>query len=208
MSDAGDALYAEVIPFANEIDALLHNVFGVRVLIDIAPLGGRFVVRNPDPLCLMINGEALGGLHLDFRCTWDSARTFLAVDKSTIKLSALLDRAPIFRFEYERQAHSKPRAHIQVHGHRGALSHLLSRAGHENPHSMEALHLPVGGARFRPCLEDVLQFLIDDCRFDAQPGWRGHVEDGRERWRRMQIRSVVRDVPAEAAEVSQGSATP
>lgn len=80
---------------------------------------------------------------------WDTARTFLAVEKSTIKLTALVDRAPIIRFEYDREAHSKPAGHIQVHGHRGALSHLLSRARHTSPHSMESLHLPVGGARLR-----------------------------------------------------------
>jgi hypothetical protein len=201
MSEVGDALQAVVVPFADEIGDLLRNVFGTIVEIDVTPLRGRFHVRNPDPLRLAIKGEGLGGLHIDFWCTWDSAGTFLAVDKSTIKLSALLDRNPIFRFEYQRQAHRTPSAHIQVHGHRGALSHLLSRAGHENPHSMEALHLPVGGARFRPCIEDVLQFLIDDCLFDAQPGWREYVERGRERWRRMQLRAAVRDVPGEAADV-------
>jgi len=195
-----NALYAEVVPFANEIGELLKNVFGKSVIVDITEWHGRFLVRVAPPLELTIRGEALATLTAEFGCTWDSAGTFLAVDKSTIKLSALLDRAPIFRFEYERRAHSKPAGHIQVHGHRGALSHLLSRAHHDTPHSMEALHLPVGGARFRPCLEDVVQFLIDDCRFDAQPRWRDHVELGRERWRRLQLRTVVRDVPMEAAD--------
>lgn len=50
-------------------------------------------------------------------------------------------------------------------------------------------------------LEDLVQFLIQECRFDARDGWRQHVEDGRERWRRRQAASVVRDVPDEAARV-------
>ena len=64
---------------------------------------------------------------------------------------------------------------------------------------MESLHLPVGGDRFRPCLEDVIEFLVVECRFDCQGGWRAPSEAGRERWRRMQTRTAVRDSPSEAA---------
>jgi len=175
-------------------------VFGEPVTVDVQWLRGRFVVK-PASLAMTIGGEALASLDIEFRCTWDSAHTYLAVDKSTVKVGALLDRAPIFRFEYDREAHSKPTAHIQVHGHRGALSHLLSRARHETPHSMEALHLPVGGARFRPCVEDVLQFLIQDCGFDARSDWKNHIAAGRERWRRYQVRAAVRDAPTDAADI-------
>jgi hypothetical protein len=66
---------------------------------------------------------------------------------------------------------------------------------------MSSLHIPVGGSRFRPCLEDFIQFLICECKFDARPGWREQVETGRERWRRRQAATVVRDMPEEAARV-------
>jgi hypothetical protein len=56
---------------------------------------------------------------------------------------------------------------------------------------MESLHLPVGGDRFRPCLEDVIEFLVVECRFDCQVGWRTVLEAGRERWRRMQTRTAA-----------------
>lgn len=95
----------------------------------------------------------------------------------------------------------RPTAHVHFHGHRGALSNLLSQAGHDSPHDMSSLHLPLGGSRFRPCLEDFIQFLICECRFDAQPGWQKHVEAGRERWRCRQAAAVVRDVPEKAARV-------
>lgn len=64
---------------------------------------------------------------------------------------------------------------------------------------MESLHLPVGGDRFRPCLEDVIEFLVVECRFATKEGWRAAVEAGREQWRRTQIRTAVRDAPSEAA---------
>ena len=114
---------------------------------------------------------------------------------------AVLDRTPVLRFHYYREPRGKPAAHVHVHGHRGALTHLLSQSGHEKPHDISALHIPVGGARFRPCLEDFIQFLITECKFDAEPGWQHHVAEGRERWRRRQAAAVVRDVPEEAARV-------
>jgi hypothetical protein len=71
-----------------------------------------------------------------------------------------------------------PHAHIQVHAHRGALSYLLSLAEHRTPHETASLHIPVGGSRLRPCIEDLLQFLIDECGFDALDGWKERVESG------------------------------
>lgn len=59
----------------------------------------------------------------------------------------------------------------------------------------------MGGERFRPCLEDVLQFPVVDCGVDHQPGWEAAVAKGREARRRRQLGAVVRDVPSEAARV-------
>jgi hypothetical protein len=58
--------------------------------------------------------------------------------------------------------------------------------------------MPMGGDRFRPCLEDIVEFLIRDCGFPGKDGWQELVREGRAKWRRIQIRAVVRDSPAEA----------
>lgn len=100
MGNTSNALHEVVVPFADEIGSLLKNVFGKSMIVDVTEWHGRFLVRVIPPLELTISGEALATLTVEFRCTWDSAGTFLAVEKSTIKLTALLDRAPIFRFEY------------------------------------------------------------------------------------------------------------
>lgn len=50
----------------------------------------------------------------------------------------------------------------------------------------------------RPCLEDFLQFLINEFRIDTLPDAFGVLADGRERWRRRQIAALVRDAPDEA----------
>jgi hypothetical protein len=129
----------------------------------------------------------------------DSYGDHLAVEHSSFVLKAQLDRTPIIRWDYDREARSKPSSHVQMTAHRGALSHLLSRLGHETPHSIESLHMPMGGDRFRPCLEDIVEFLIRDCGFKGGADWRETLRSGRAKWRRIQTRAVVRDAPAEAA---------
>jgi len=162
----------------------------------------RSIIRPPGTLLpLNVRGQHLADMKISIACQLDSTGQWLAVEESTFDLLATLDRTPVIRVHYMRYPASRPVAHIHVHGHRGALSHLLSQAGHDSPHDISSLHIPVGGARFRPCLEDFIEFLICECRFDSRPGWRGHVEAGRERWRYRQAAAVTRDVPEEAARV-------
>lgn len=202
--DNNNHLESEVQTFTREIEQLLTSVFSGSVSLLVRRLDDRRVIATERAVLLHAKGVELASLHISIKCRLDSTRKYLAVENSAVKLVASLDRNPIIRWEYDRDAYGKPCAHIQVHGHRGALSHLLSQAGHLTPHSMESLHLPVGGARFRPCLEDIIEFLIRDCQLDAKPGWKAAVYSGRERWRRYQARTVVRELPADAAEVLRG----
>lgn len=202
MSDDSDTVAAartgfrsQVERFASHTNQLISAVFGDELVnVEHVETKARITANVPRT----VDGVILARLMVDVWCCLDTQREFLAVETSAYKVSAVLDRAPILRFEYARGSPSIPGAHMQVHAHRGALSHLLSRAGHATPHSMESLHLPVGGDRFRPCIEDVIEFLVVDCRFDKKDGWQAAVRDGRERWRRIQLRTVVRDVPSEA----------
>jgi len=166
----------------------------------IARLSGERVVIRPEPdITLFVGDRPLASLSVHLRCQLDSVGRWLAIESSSFGLTANVDRSPVLRFDYVRKAHTAPSAHVQVHAHRGALTHLLSQAGHDKPHDMSALHIPVGGSRFRPCLEDVVQFLIEECRFTHLPEWRQAVVEGRARWRATQVRAVVRDFPHEAA---------
>ncbi|CAN5507298.1 hypothetical protein BH11ACT7_BH11ACT7_33400 [soil metagenome] len=141
----------------------------------------------------------LASLRVHYKLCTDSYDNHLAVENSSFELKADLERAPIIRWDYDREARSKPSSHVQVTAHRGALSHLLSQLHHKTPHSIESLHIPTGGGRFRPCLEDIAEFLISDCGFVGRDGWSDVVRRGRAKWRRLQIRSAVRDAPGEAA---------
>jgi len=205
MSEAPRGLQQQAEEFGQETVGLLSATLpGLpEPPVEILRYENRTTIGTPDrmPLPLYAKGQHLADMRLKFACQMDHAGQYLAVEESTFNLLAVLDRTPVFRIHYQRDNGPRPTAHVHVHAHRGALSHLLSQAGHDFPHDMSSLHIPVGGSRFRPCLEDFIQFLICECKFDAKQGWRGYVEAGRERWRRRQAAAVVRDVPDEAARV-------
>lgn len=64
---------------------------------------------------------------------------------------------------------------------------------------VSALHFPLGGHRFRPAFEDVLEMLVREFGLDTRDGWEDAIRAGRERWRAAQLRAVVRDDPDGAA---------
>lgn len=205
MSEPPGALEHLAEEFGQETAGLLRSCLPdlPEPPIEILRHENRAIIGPPSQssLPLYVKGQHLASMKVSLACEMDSRGRWLAVEESTFNLLAVLDRTPVLRFHYYRVPRGKPSAHLHVHGHRGALSHLLSQAGHEHPHDVSSLHIPVGGSRFRPCLEDLIQFLIAECRFDAKDGWQEHVEAGRERWRRRQVATVVRDVPDEAARV-------
>jgi hypothetical protein len=195
------SLEEQAAQFADELTRTLVGLLpgAPPAEADVSPESGRVVVGPREDVPLFIGGTRFARLHVRLRCRLDSRGAWLAVESSGFTLIAAMDRTPVIRFEYLRSPSSIPGAHIQVHAHRGALSHLLSQAGHNTPHDISALHIPVGGARFRPCLEDVVQFLVAECRFDGLDGWQEAVKLGRTRWRRAQAAAVARDFPEEAA---------
>lgn len=159
----------------------------LRSVVDMTvPLTGGPNCKSDDTLAV---------LTANYKLCVDSYGTHIAVEHSSFVLKAKVDRTPVIRWDYDRDANRKPRSHVQVTAHRGALSHILSRLDHPTPHSIESLHIPLGGERFRPCLEDVVEFLIRDCGFEGQKNWKQSVREGRARWRRIQTRAVVRDSP-------------
>ena len=64
-----------------------------------------------------------------------------------------------------------------------------------SPRGLHMIHFPLGGARFRPCLEDVIELVIHEFGVDAQPGWEECVASDRIAWRHIQLAAAVRDDP-------------
>ncbi|KAF4409590.1 MULTISPECIES: hypothetical protein [Streptomyces] len=159
---------------------------------------------------ISINGEPCLSLLVCYYCCWDGSSTFLATDQADIKLFYDRTPDPLLRFEYVRGSNEPPGAHIQVHAHRDEMAYLLRLAEAGRPKQglkrrklprLSEMHLPVGGHRMRPALEDVLLFLHREFAVDVVPGWRNVIRDHLHEWRRLQLKSAVRDSPDDAAEV-------
>lgn len=108
---------------------------------------------------------------------------------------------PFFRLDYQHDATNVPGAHWNVHAERGAVSAMLARANPNHSGRLSKIHFPVGGIRHRPCLEDVLELLLNEFRIDAQPNAKEAICAGRHRWRTIQTKVIVRDAPELAAGV-------
>lgn len=212
MTELVPSLADHAAGFAREIQASVDGVLPGRrrIVSRKAPDGERYIVR-PDGdsvserrLPVFVDGDHLADLGVSLYLDLDRSGRFLKTVRSDLVLHSVLDRTPLVRLDYRSDMRSAPSAHWQIHAERGSFTHLLAhshRHGRVNrPHDLSSLHFPVGGERFRPCLEDVLQFLVQECGVDHHDTWEAAVSAGRARWRQRQLRSTVRDLPAEAAD--------
>jgi hypothetical protein len=109
-----------------------------------------------------------------------------------------------------RRSNRLPAAHVQVHAHRDETTYMMMHADEGRPRQrwrkgrvprLSELHLPLGGDRYRPCMEDVLTVAINELGAKPKLGAWKALEEGRANWRRRQLQAAVRDAPQLAADV-------
>jgi hypothetical protein len=106
----------------------------------------------------------------------------------------------LVHWDYEREPKNVyAAAHVQVNGeceHFDILTEQARNAGRVSPkRPLRDFHFPVGGRRFRPTLEDVVEFLAVEGLAELRPGWKTAVKEHRERWEERQLRAAVRRFP-------------
>ena len=213
-----DALTDEASSFSARLAETLEGVLGAAHEVRVTVVDGRVSVRPADldgiPLQAEVDEEVFLRLKFKFSCTWDGHRKFLAVQDSEFHVLSEWDDDPLFRYEFVKEPTGDiPVAHVQIHAHRDATAYAMGYPGSGSrrarrrlkgsdkiPH-LSNLHFPLGGARFRPALEDILEMLIEEFGVQATEGWRRVVGDGREDWRILQLKSAVRDDLESAAQV-------
>lgn len=108
------------------------------------------------------------------------------------------DKSPFLRLDVDPTKEGWARAHINVTAESMLLGHIYGRQN--KPYKrVQQIHLPVGGYAYRPCLEDFLEFAIDEGLLPPRDGWREAVEKYREDYRRKQLMSLVGKNPDVAA---------
>lgn len=219
-----ESLLGEAERFAVDLTCTVRSAFGdlvspFQAQVAVGDSRSRVaVVQLPaSGVPLTIDGNRCLQLKVEYWCLWDHAGAYLAVDEAKIKVMAVNVSEPLFRYEYLRSPGSEqPCAHLQIHGHRDALAYVMTLSGEGSPRGkrrrqavhrregaprMSELHFPLGGHRYRPCLEDVLHMLVDEFGVDTVDGAMEALARGRETWRTGQLAAAVRDCPETAARV-------
>lgn len=168
------------------------------------PPGEVFVTKpvlplstSPDP---DIRTAAPLWLRVHFVATLDDEGEYLAVQTSVMGLCVDRDsmRGPM-RIEYDRDKVGKQAAHLQLDADSAALGYAYARAG-QRLRPLHKLHIPLGDRRFRPSLEDFIEFLVqEDLVTDLHAGWQQAVDASRGDWLERQTRAAVRRQPVAAA---------
>jgi hypothetical protein len=138
--------------------------------------------------------------YLNVAYTLEQHQGFLVVSESTFGLYLDEDlEENVFHFDYVREPDNEyPLAHVQVSGTSAVFDELCLRLGQEK--ELSRLHFPVGGKRFRTCLEDVIEMLIVERLVAPRDDWRSAVEQHRSRFHRIQLMAAVRRDPEAARE--------
>lgn len=203
--------------FVEELTGTLRDVLGGAVQpfeLDFTEQNGehRAAARTPKTgVPLSVGGRQILRLTVMYHLAHDSRRIYLKTEKSSVIVYPFGSATPLFHYDYNHDAGGKsPAAHINVHAHRDEALYALylSDRGRGKRRQRDAdrgtaakladIHFPVGGHRFRPCLEDVLEMLVLEFGIDKEPRWRDAVTRGRERWRRNQLKAAIWDDPAAA----------
>lgn len=188
-------------------------------LMHVDASGSRVVVKTvaPEGLVLTVAGSPVFRLGAKYYCELNQANKYLAVENSSFTVFHYATTEPILRYDFIRKPKSDvPSAHINIHTESEALTRAMEDSGKNKRTDRRRaaaagsarqrpseLHLPLGGPRFRPSLEDVLEMLVVEFAIDCATGWRVSLREGRSLWRDTQIRASVADNPLAAVEALQ-----
>ncbi|MEV7481082.1 hypothetical protein ACIPJG_30255 [Streptomyces halstedii] len=219
-ADKAKALDALAEGFADQLTSLTRGVLGegtprfhalnMGSRIRVSPITDNEVVQR---IPVRIGGEERLSLGVRYFCCWDGSSTYMATDQADLHLFYAGIPDPLLRYEYVRGSKEPPGAHLQIHAHRDEMAYLLRLAERGRPkHGLKRdrvprlaeMHLPVGGHRMRPALEDVLLFMQREFAIDTEPGWKTVVDEHLRNWRLMQLKTAVRDAPDTAAQALRG----
>lgn len=219
MPEIQDGLAARVQDFAQELidtsSGILGQQVGFGVQIGTSSSRPQIVVAQSEALGipLVVEGEVLLRLLVEFRCRWNSEQRYLAIEQSAFTVRVENVNEPLFHYDYVRGAHdSVPVAHLNVHAHRDEVvwAMMMARTKRGKRRAKDSsrgkipristLHFPLGGQRHRPTLEDVFEMLIHEFGIQHAETAQQLMAAGRRRFRSIQAAVATRDDPRAAAD--------
>jgi hypothetical protein len=193
--------------FGDDISDLLNRTIatGARLSAVLSPergtcVVGRGVTRKnfkPQPIALTLGKKPpRAQLLVAYILQLDEEAEHLTVAKSGYSLYLDDDcEHMLMHYDYDRAPTNRyPDAHFQVNGSSAGFDRLVERA-QQPPRVLKDFHLPVGGRRFRPTLEDIIEFLVFEELIEAASGWQYAIAEHREEWEDRQLGAAIRRRP-------------
>ena len=207
---------ADARSFADDVTGLLNGTIthGIRVSAaavkggadqgNVAQVGLGVGRANLSPRLIPLtlgNSKPTAYLRVAYLLKSDLEGTHLAVAQSRYGL--YLDEngeKMLVHWDYDREPKNEyPGAHVQVNGeceYFDILTNQARNAGRISPkRPLRDFHFPVGGRRFRPTLEDVVEFLAVEGLAEMRNDWETVVKEHRDRWEERQLRAAIRRFP-------------
>ncbi|MEV8547235.1 hypothetical protein [Streptomyces sp. NBC_01261] len=152
-------------------------------------------VTQPQAFPLSINlRKPRAWMNLSFQVRMDSEDRYLTVHSSYCGIFTDPElKTCLCHWDYERGKDRYPSAHVQVYGTSPALEAL--NEGDDRKRPLEKLHIPVGGKRFRPCIEDAIEFLVTERLAEGREDWQKRLDESRNHYRRRQLLAAMRRNP-------------
>lgn len=190
--------------FVAEINSLLNTTVCDNVVLQTSDWRGTYFVslnpRNPaERRGFKVGSDSKTNLYLlvTFQLSLDDSDQYLMVRSSVFALARDPEMTDeLFHIDYERDKQDGySDAHLQVIGRSDAWDALLTetKTG-KKPKSLGKLHLPTGGTRYRPTLEDLLEFLVYEefCAPHDDEKFESIVAESRAEFARKQLRAAIR----------------
>jgi hypothetical protein len=198
--------------FADEVSGLLNKTVthGIRISYLKTDKGHGIIGKgitssnpNPEPIPISPSGrKAVVFLYMQHSYELDPEGVYLTMTESTMSLYTspeMEDDQLLLGVDYARNPVNQfPSAHLHVSGQRDDLD-AVYLGDERKTRKLRDLHFPVGGKRFRPSLEDLVEFMVTEEMVDPRPGWEQVVKEHRARWEGIQLKAAVRRNQEDAA---------
>jgi len=170
-----------------------------------AVIGYRIGRENPigQPIPLTISqSPAKLYLFVSHTLKLDPEGMYLADSKSTYSLQVgETDDVAFASWDYTREPQNPyPLAHLHVYDTGQRTRSLLDQAERFKDQAAD-LHLPVGGRRYRPCLEDVVEFCVLEGLVNKRDSWQEALNTHRDLYLDRQLKAAARRGQSQVAEV-------
>lgn len=118
----------------------------------------------------------------------------LTVESSLLYVYQRGDEEPLMYVDFERGKDRYAPAHFHIFAESEAWSSVLPTG-----RPLHKVHLPVGGRRYRPTIEDIMQMLIEEKMVEPRDDkWVDCIEEGRSDFYARQLNAAVWADPATA----------